>query len=207
MKLHIVRHGETVWHAENRYAGSSDIELTALGREQADRLSRWAPTAGLDAIVSSDLSRAIHTALPSAEACGLELTVDPRFCEVHFGRGEGMTSAEMRVTFPATYQAFLDHPADSPLPEGESGTDAIERALNGLFEITTRKKSHTVLLVAHSTLGRLLLCTLTGIPTNNYRRVLTQMRNGAITTLEIPDVASPDALRGKASLLEYNLPV
>ena len=206
MKLHIVRHGETVWHDENRYAGSSDIKLTELGREQADRLAQWAPTAGLDAIMSSDLSRAIQTALPSADACSLELTVDPRFREVHFGRGEGMTSAEMRTTFAKPYQAFLDHPADTPLPEGESGSDAIRRALDGLFDITTNKTRKTVLLVAHSTLGRLLLCTLTGIPANNYRRVLTEMRNGAITTLEIPGVATPDALRGNASLLGYNLP-
>ena len=206
MKLHIVRHGETIWHAENRYAGSSNIDLTDLGLEQAQRLAAWAPTAGLDAIFSSDLSRTIHTALPSADACGIELTVDARFREVHFGRGEGMTSAEMRSAFPKPYQAFLDRPADTPLPEGESGTDAIERALEGLFAMTKKGKFATVLLVAHSTLGRLLLCALTGIPANSYRRVLTQMHNGAITTLDIPDVATPAELRGNASLLEYNLP-
>lgn len=206
MKLHIVRHGETIWHAENRYAGSSDIALTNLGLGQADRLARWAPTAGLDAIVSSDLSRAIHTARPSAEACSIALTVDPRFREVHFGRGEGMTSAEMQAIIPVPYQAFLDHPADVPLPGGESGTDAIERALAGLFDLTRNKELTTVLLVAHSTLGRLLLCALTGIPVNSYRRVLLQMLNGAITTLEIPDVETSDALRGNAGLLEFNVP-
>ena len=28
--LHLVRHGETVWHAENRYAGVSDVALPRL---------------------------------------------------------------------------------------------------------------------------------------------------------------------------------
>ena len=32
-RLVLVRHGETVWHAENRYAGSSDIDLTDLGQD------------------------------------------------------------------------------------------------------------------------------------------------------------------------------
>jgi broad specificity phosphatase PhoE len=206
MKLHIVRHGETVWHAENRYAGSSDIDLTDLGLEQAERLALWAPTAGLDAIYSSDLSRAIKTALPSTVACSLDLTVDPRFREVHFGLAEGMTSTEMRAEIPEPFQAFLDNPAESPLPEGESGLEAVNRALESLFDISTKTPHETVLIVAHSTLGRLLLCTLTGIPAQRYRHVLSEMRNGAITTLEIPEVETPDALRGNASLLEFNLP-
>ena len=38
----LARHGETVWHADNRYAGgSSDIDLTERGREQADLLAGW----------------------------------------------------------------------------------------------------------------------------------------------------------------------
>ena len=32
--LFSVRHGETVWHVENRYAGWSDVELSHQGRDQ-----------------------------------------------------------------------------------------------------------------------------------------------------------------------------
>ena len=45
--LYVVRHGETEWHAENRYAGVSDVGLTETGREQAERLGRWAAGAGV----------------------------------------------------------------------------------------------------------------------------------------------------------------
>ena len=39
-RLVLVRHGETVWHSDNRYAGgSSDIDLTPLGEEQARTLA------------------------------------------------------------------------------------------------------------------------------------------------------------------------
>ncbi|MFD0853182.1 phosphoglycerate mutase family protein, partial [Actinomadura adrarensis] len=40
--LYLVRHGQTEWHAENRYAGISDVALTETGRDQAERLGRWA---------------------------------------------------------------------------------------------------------------------------------------------------------------------
>ena len=45
--LVLVRHGETVWHAENRYAGVSDVALTPRGAiEQAGQLAAWADTPG-----------------------------------------------------------------------------------------------------------------------------------------------------------------
>ena len=41
-ELVLVRHGETEWHADNRYAGRSDVALTPRGHEQAADLARWA---------------------------------------------------------------------------------------------------------------------------------------------------------------------
>ena len=47
-ELLLVRHAETIWHRENRYAGRTDVALTNFGHEQADRLGRWAATAAID---------------------------------------------------------------------------------------------------------------------------------------------------------------
>lgn len=207
MILYLVRHGETIWHHENRYAGSSDIALTELGVTQANHLANWARTAELDAIVTSDLSRAIITAQPSADACGITPTVDPRLREVHFGRGEGMTAGEMKITFERDYFGFVEAPADVPLPDGEKGTDAVVRGLEAITELSQLYPSGKVLVVAHSTLSRLLICALTGIPLNNYRRVFPGLRNGAVTGLDIPTVDNSTELYGSASLLEFNRPV
>lgn len=66
--LLLARHGQTLWHAENRYAGVSDVGLTDEGRAQAARLGEWAgrQTAAIDAVVTSTVSRAIVTAEPPA---------------------------------------------------------------------------------------------------------------------------------------------
>jgi len=59
--LFLVRHGATIWHAENRYAGVSDVALDPRGYAQAERLAAWTSEAGLAAIFSSPLSRARET--------------------------------------------------------------------------------------------------------------------------------------------------
>ena len=37
--LYIVRHGQTVWNAQNRVCGITDVELTEHGKEQAINLA------------------------------------------------------------------------------------------------------------------------------------------------------------------------
>jgi broad specificity phosphatase PhoE len=209
--IHLVRHGETIWHAENRYTGRSDVSLTSQGERQAGRLARWAAGAGLTAVVSSDLSRAIRTAEPSATSAGLPLTVEPLLREVDFGDGEGLTSQEMLATFPSRVHAFHSHPATRPLPNAETGLQACRRALAALARLVDKTPDGTVLVVSHSTLTRLMLCWLLGLPVDEYRRILPQMNNVARTTVEIQPGWEPDVrpeLAGcrpaAAALLAYN---
>jgi probable phosphoglycerate mutase len=209
--IHLVRHGETIWHAENRYTGSSDVSLTAEGDVQAGRLARWAADAELTAVVSSDLSRALRTAGPSAVAAGLPLTVEPLLREVDFGDGEGLTSQEMLATFPSRVREFHSHPATSPLPNAETGLGACHRALPALARLVELAPSGNVLIVSHSTLTRLMLCWLLGLPVDEYRRILPKMHNVARTTIEIqpgwqPDVRPEFAAHrpAAAALLAYN---
>lgn len=202
MKLHIVRHGETIWHAENRYAGHTDVPLTDVGRKQAQQLIPWARSAKLDIVATSDLTRAIETATPLSEAIGLPLTVIPQLREVDFGQCDGLTEQEMREKYPAERAAFEAMPASVALPGGERGIDAVERALPSLMDLL--RDSDNVLLVIHSTLGRLLLCTLLGINPNRYRSVFPRFANGAVTTLDIPRPVNAQDLPGSAALLTLN---
>ncbi|TFD86614.1 histidine phosphatase family protein [Cryobacterium serini] len=197
--IFLVRHGETAWHAENRYAGSSDVELTELGLAQAERLARWAEAQPIDAVYASDLSRAVITATPSATALGLPISVDPALREVHFGRGEGLTSGEMRALFAAETARFVERPGTSPLPGAESGTDAVERSWGALERIVSQYPGGTVLVVMHSTLMRLILCRALGIPLDRYRTDFPAVLNVGITTLLWTDQGT--------ALLGYNVPI
>lgn len=192
------RHGETEWHAENRYAGSTDVAMTDEGRAQAQALGRWAKQAGLAAVYCSDLSRSRDTALPAAEVTGLPLRADPRWRELDFGFGEGLTAAEMQERFPIEWQAFRTDPANDSLPGGERPADAVQRGLAALEEICAQWPDGRVLVVAHGTLMRLLLCRLLGRSISDYRRLFPFVRNCAVTELSLDGE--------QVGLLQYNVP-
>ena len=179
-----VRHGETAWHAENRYAGSSDIGLTEHGRRQADELAGWAAGAALTGIWTSDLVRARETGAPAARASGLTARADTRLREVDFGDGEGLTRSEMATRFPAGLAAFLATPASSPLPRGERGIAAAERFIAVLDEICVEEPAGRILIVAHSTVTRISLCTVLGIDPDRYRQVFPSLGNGLLTEID-----------------------
>lgn len=203
--VHLTRHGETAWHAENRYAGSTDVALTALGREQGARLARWAARADIDLVAASDLSRAVETAGAAANLLGLDLVIDARLREVDFGAGEGRTRAEMAELFPDGLSAFIAAPASSPLPGGEPGISAVTRGLEALAELTMiAGPAGTLLVVAHTTLIRLVLCRVLGLPLDEYRRRFPSLGNTAVTTIELPATADATALVAAGALIRFN---
>lgn len=197
--LFLSRHGETVWHAENRYAGISDVGLTENGHAQARQLGSWASGAELDALVSSTLSRSVLTAAPASDETALPLVQDERLVEVDFGSAEGLTRDDMRSRFPDALDAFLAKPGTTPLPNGESGTDAVARALPAIRDICDALPNGRVLVVMHSTLMRLLLCRFLGLNLDRYRRALPSVRNCAMTAFRLPDDGEPE-------LLAFNVP-
>jgi broad specificity phosphatase PhoE len=200
-RIVMVRHGETVWHEENRYAGRSDIALTPKGQEQANKLARWATTAGVTAVWSSPLSRARNTAVPAAKALGLPLQIDERLTELDFGKSEGLTSVEMAQRIPEEYAAFRLDPVTNFLPGGEDPAHAMDRAIPAIYAIAgaTAPGSRS-LIVAHNTLLRLVLCHLLGISLSRYRAVFPLFDNCSLTEIDL----SP----GKdVSLLHFNAPL
>ncbi|MCA2222828.1 histidine phosphatase family protein [Nonomuraea aurantiaca] len=195
----LVRHGESVWHAENRYAGLSDIELTPRGLDQAGQLASWAGRAGLSGVWASTLSRARITAAASAEAAGVELRVDERLRELDFGQADGLTAAEMRERFPEARAAFEADPATNPLPGGEDPKLAADRFTECLRDIAAAHPAGRVMVVAHTTVIRIALCRLMGVPLGEYRRLFPSLDNCAITEIRPRD--------GQVAILRYNSPI
>ena len=198
-RLYLVRHGATVWHAENRYAGTTDVALDPGGYAQAERLAVWASDARLAAIWCSPLNRARETAAPSARAAGVEPRIDERLREIDFGQIEGKTMAEAEQLFPEEIRRFKADPATYPMPGGEDPHQAARRAVSVLRDIASKHQQGRVLVVTHSTVIRLALCSLFGIPLARYRTVFPAVRNGALTEIGLADE--------NAALLQYNSPL
>lgn len=197
--LLLARHGQTVWHAENRYAGISDVSLTATGRAQAEALGRWAASRPVDAVWTSPLSRAIATAEPACRVLGLTPQREPGLRECDFGVLEGRTLAEFAAEDPAAARAFRDDPVAHPFPGAEDPAAAAGRGAAALRRIAAAHPGERVLVVAHNTLLRLVLCTLLSIPAGRYRSVFPRLRNAAISELLLES-------GGSAALLSLNVP-
>jgi 2,3-bisphosphoglycerate-dependent phosphoglycerate mutase len=199
MTLLLTRHAETVWHAENRYAGISDIDLTPRGMRQAQCLADWVRTRTIDAIVCSPVRRARETAAPSASATGIEIEVEDDLREVGFGIAEGRTLSELDPDIVARFRA---DPVAHPFPGAEQPAVAAERCAAALRRIAARHENDTVLVVAHNTLLRLGLCALLGLPVARYRQVFPRLDNVAVT-----EIAVPDSGAGPVALLSLNVPL
>jgi broad specificity phosphatase PhoE len=200
-ELTLVRHGQTVWHAENRYAGISDVPLDDTGRAQAAALAEWARRQQFDVIACSPVSRARATAAPVADALGLSPEIVPELREVDYGMAEGRTLAELRESDPDVAAAFMADPVRHVFPGAEPPAAAAERVLGALRALIERHRGASVLVVGHNTVLRLALCSWLGIPLARYRAVLPRLDNAAATRLRLP--ADPEQ---SPALLALNVP-
>ncbi|MBB4687832.1 histidine phosphatase family protein [Amycolatopsis jiangsuensis] len=197
-RLLLTRHGQTEWHAENRYAGSSEVALTAEGRRQADALAAYARRVKPDALFCSPQLRARHTAEPAARALDLSPEIVGDLRETHFGIAEGRTRDEVRRTDPGVVEHFLADPVAGAFPGSDDPVEAAARGARAIREIADRTTG-TALVVAHNTLLRLTLCRLFGIPLSSYRTVFPRLDNAAVTEVEVTG--------DRTALVRFNLPV
>jgi len=168
-KLLLVRHGETVWNVEGRLQGQLDIELNEAGRRQAADTaaalrSLYAADA-IDAIVSSDLSRARQTADAIAVAFpGARRYQDAGLREVNCGSLQGRINSGpdadegVRKVAAEVNRAWLNGDLHREFPEGESCASIMFRGIRALR--SAAKEGSTVIVVAH---GGLIRWSLTAI--------------------------------------------
>lgn len=200
-RLFLVRHGETVWHHDNRYAGAvSDVDLTARGRRQAAGLADWAVDRGVTAVVASTVRRAVETAQPSADRLGVGLTVEPDLREVDFGVAEGRTKDELRDVDADMVERFAADPVANPYPGSEPPDEVARRVGAALRRIAVAHVGREVLVVAHNTALRLGLCDVLELPARRYRHLFPVLENAAITEIVLP------ADGAAASLVRLNAP-
>ncbi|WP_020664299.1 histidine phosphatase family protein [Amycolatopsis benzoatilytica] len=197
-RLLLARHGQTEWHAENRYAGTSEVALTAEGIRQADALAGYACRVKPDALFCSPQHRALRTVEPAAKALDLSPEIIDDLRETHFGIAEGRTRDEVRRSNPDAVEQFLADPVAGAFPGADDPVAAAERGAGAIRAIAAAT-SGTALVVAHNTLLRLTLCQLLGIPLERYRTVFPRLDNAAVTELEV----SGD----RTALVRFNLPV
>ena len=132
--VYFVRHGQTVWNVENKICGATDIELTALGHEQAIETGKKILEKKIEAdvILYSPLVRAKDTALHISEVTG----------KYESTARDGAKFREAKKQFVERYEG------------GESMLQLAQRVYNLLDEVKASGK--TCILVAHNGIARVV---------------------------------------------------
>ena len=199
--------------------GQLDLPLAPEGRTEAEALRHRLAGVRVDRIISSPMLRALETA--QTVATGRPVEVDERLRELDYGRWEGLTYAEIDGHDRELRTRWEHDPAATHSPGGESGDDVAARARVFLADLLTAEcgtaaatgRRHSpdpggsrgrvsesqaevhgerrVLVVAHGTFNRILMCVALGIPVCDYRRRFVQDRAN-LTVLRYEHGDGPD---------------
>jgi probable phosphoglycerate mutase len=169
----LIRHGETAWNAERRLQGHIDIALNAEGQRQAAALGAALAGEHVDAIVASDLRRALQTAQAVAAGRNLPVRQDPALRERCYGGFEGLLYADIERRFPADFARWQARDSDALMPAGvrtaESFRQFYTRSVNAILGWAAAHPGQSIALVAH---GGVLECAYraaAGIPLETPR--------------------------------------
>lgn len=173
-RIYLVRHGATQLSAEDRFAGSVDVELSDEGRAQAAQLGQRLMSERLDAVYASPLARTRETAALASAPSRLPVTLVDGLREISHGRWEGMRRHEVERQFPEEYAAWEADPFTFAPQDAESGAAVLARALVALRRILDTHAGQRVLVVSHKATIRLLLSSLLGFDPRGYRDRLDQ---------------------------------
>jgi probable phosphoglycerate mutase len=191
VRLVLWRHGQTVWNAERRFQGQSDIALDGTGHEQARSAARYLAAMRPSAIFSSDLARAAQTAGYLAGLAGQPVQTDKDLRERAGGAWEGLTDAEIRAGYPADYATW------NP-PDGEPVTAVADRVAGAFERIADALGGGSLaVLVSHGAAINLGISRMIGLP--ERVRVIGPLANCAWSVL--------GRRAGRWRLLEHNVGV
>ncbi len=190
MLLFLIRHGETLPNLRREFQGTGNFPLTNKGAFQAKQIASFFDEIPLNALYASPMIRAMETAIPLAQAKGLEPISIPAFHEVDCGRWEGVSFLKILADEGELLRKWLTD-GKTPAPGGESLGDVYQRINAPLHEVVDRHRhsSDNVAIVAHGAVNRTIICHLLGIPPD--RAFCFDQENACISQFVLDDPYPP----------------
>lgn len=173
-RLVMLRHGQTDYNATNRMQGQLDTDLGDLGRNQAVAAAEVLAKRQPLLIVSSDLRRALDTAVALGERSGLPVEVDTRLRETHLGDWQDLNHVEVDAKWPGARLAWRNdatwapHGGESRIDVAERGMPLVRELIADQTEWGTDEPERPVVLVAHGGLIAALTAALLKLPVANW---------------------------------------
>ncbi|MEJ7844172.1 MAG: histidine phosphatase family protein [Acidimicrobiales bacterium] len=174
----LIRHGQSAAYVPGD-ADSHDPPLSVLGRRQVAVLAARLAGRRIDAVVASDLVRAVETARPLAEDRDLEMVTRQDLREVDVGDWAG---GEFRVRAAARdpeFLAFARAGRWDAIPGAEPDNDLRERVFAAVSGIAAAHPGGSVAVVCHTGVINAVLARWV----DAERSILAVIENTSVTTL------------------------
>jgi broad specificity phosphatase PhoE len=169
MNIYLVRHGETDWNRRLLFQGHTDIPLNKKGLSQAKRIGKEFCGKKIDAIISSDLMRAVQTAEQIKSVLGFKgrIQKDRLFRERNYGQLEGKKY-------------------ESGLRDEDYGVEIdysfFKRIKKGFLKVIKENKAEAnIIIVCHGGVVRGILALV--LELKNYKRL--RMYNASISEVHL----------------------
>ena len=168
-RLILVRHGQSVWNASNRFTGWTDVGLSEQGVEEAEDAGRQLADIRIDVVHTSDLVRAQRTAeiimRYNEGSEGVPTKYDWRLNERHYGALQGLNKAETAEKHGAEQVHIWRRSFDVAPPDGESQEMTAERPIPYFAEeiLPDLVDGKNVLVSAHGNSLRSIVMHIDGI--------------------------------------------
>ena len=177
--IYLIRHGQSEGNLYDLFLGHTDMDLTELGKQQAERLTSYFENVHVDAIFSSDLKRAYHTACPLAKVKGLEITKCEKMREIFAGDWEGKVFSEIRKTSPMG-DVWWEDTGNARPDGGESVAELQVRILAEVSRLVKENEGKTICIFTHFTPIYALRTAWEGVPLSEMKR-MPKPSNASVT--------------------------
>ena len=153
--LVLIRHGQSIWNAENKFTGWTDIGLSEKGIKEAQDAGKKLEDVAFDVVHTSALIRAQKTAEIIIEnnkkSKDIPVYKDKRLNERHYGSLQGLNKKETAEKYGAEQVHIWRRSFDIPPPDGESLKMNAERTIPYFKEnvVEDLKNGKNVLVSAH----------------------------------------------------------
>ena len=199
MQLILIRHGETLWNKEKRVQGTTDIELSETGIEQARKLAVSLKSMAIGAIHASPLKRAHQTAAIINRFHGRDIETHHELMEMDMGDFEGVSFKDLMARENEFLRRWIAEPASVRMPNGETLAELQNRAWRTIEEILRREEN--ALVVSHNFTIASILCRLRNISLSEFRstcvdnasKTLIRFQNGRAHIEVVNDCRHLDA--------------
>ena len=179
--LVLIRHGQSLWNAENKFTGWTDIGLSEKGIEEAEEAGKKLENVPFDVVHTSALIRAQKTAeiiiKKNKKSKKIPVYKDKRLNERHYGSLQGLNKKETAEKYGAEQVHIWRRSFDVPPPDGESLKMNAERTIPYFKEniIQDLKKGKNVLVSAHGNSLRSIVMYIENISKEDVEK-LEQLR-------------------------------